>query len=597
MTCAWAPLIEQTLKCQAYWTRSYVSSYASCEISKFFQTEEASSLDGTSLEKLFYVSAALHNLDHGTPASATFMMPSTLPLGGLSRYTARWSTYDNVYWILHVDFVSGRHSLGTTPERVVSNSSSGATLCNSANANLKENRIVSNSSSVVTVSDPAIVRQGPVTKKTSMRHASADSNGSQHTDADKAVLAEQSKALFSLVKSSCSSAVSADPESGAAVEVQKSASPVIATTSYIDALDLAKPGRIADTLREPDYLDLALDDVQKEDMIGTLEAIERGRLSTVAETLTEAYATTPTISLPNNSGNLRQPSVTYCSVASGESEAIEPLTREPVVDEGDKGKVNICLPPATFTKSVCDSLPSISKLGRVQKSPTTATIVESPVAEPQTIAEKVVDKEKKLSKSQKKRQRVAKKRAAQRLAKEQEAAGDNTAPTVEGSSSSLSRSCPDEANHDEPKDLQAVKTDAEPAKTNSLPKELDQDSIMIEAAPTIPMLLQADSEALPDSIPTEASDIALESAASETAGSSYTPPSSDSGEEVVEPFSTSAEKPQLPLGSGTATNASALSLLPDPNLVLGPLPERWEDSEDDEPQSNSIIHGREAANE
>ena len=233
-------------------------------------------------------------------------------------------------------------------------------------------RVVRNPSSKAYLYDPAIVKQGPTIGKTHMRQSSTDSTARQQTDAEEDSLIEQSKALFQLAKSTCPNAAATYIESGNATDAQDSASPIINPTNYVEALDLARCGSIARTLTKPDYLDLALRKVQQENLPEILKAIQRGRLATVKETVAEAYATF----------------------------------------NADSSKV---------ASDDLQYVPNGTEIGQVSSS--TADVATSLVTAQQA---KVVDKGKKLSKSQKKRLRRAKKREAFKLATVQEAAAVNT---------------------------------------------------------------------------------------------------------------------------------------------------------------------------
>ena len=227
--------------------------------------------------KEFYVEAHLQNLDGRIPAYAGFLLPSTLPQGSPLNYRASYDPYINAYRVTSQPLFQD----------------------------------VARFSPEITLCDPAILHTGQIVARDSDVKPSLSSFGGPERLTHEPTLADQS-ILGLLSKDRESSVVlQTSTDEGSPTKCQGNAFCGGSSTSSIDALDLAEPREAEVSL--PDHLDLALNKDQAEDLPSLLLAVDRGRLSTVTETLAEAYA-------ENSSNQLAWVAMTDGSCTAGTSE-------------------------------------------------------------------------------------------------------------------------------------------------------------------------------------------------------------------------------------------------------------------------------------
>ena len=204
--------------------------------------------------KEFYIEAQLHNLDGGIPAYAGFLLPSTLPQGSPLNYRAIFDPCSNAYRVTSQPILEDLARL----------------------------------SADITLYDPAILHTGQVMAKDSNIKLPVSSFAGPEGVDHEPTLADQSiLALLSRVREP-SVALQTSKREDSFTKCQGDAFYDGSCTNSIDALDLAKPRDAKVSL--PDHLDLALNEDQAEGLPSLLLAVDRGRLSTVTETLAEAYA-------------------------------------------------------------------------------------------------------------------------------------------------------------------------------------------------------------------------------------------------------------------------------------------------------------------
>ena len=277
--------------------------------------------------KEFYIEAQLQNLDGSIPAYAGFLLPSTLPQGSPLNYRAIFDPCSNAYRV--------------TSQPIFED--------------------VARLSADITLYDPAILHTGQVMAKDSNIKLPISSFAGPEGVDHEPTLADQSiLALLSQVREP-SVALQTSKGEDSSTECQGDAFYDGSCTNSIDALDLAEPSDTKVSL--PDYLDLALNKDQAEDLPSLLLAVDRGRLSTVTETLGEAYAENssnelasvaipdgscpaetsknleqhlfeaapgekvPMVSLPERDGESRRPLMTRSSTPRTENEIVESMSR------------------------------------------------------------------------------------------------------------------------------------------------------------------------------------------------------------------------------------------------------------------------------
>lgn len=138
-----------------------------------------------------------------------------------------------------------------------------------------------------TKSDPAILQIGQIVPKATERDSSVPKITISGASVQEAVLEEKSVVAFETDNATLVELSSSHIKIDFSVKELEAAISFSTSTSITDALDLAEP--VCDKVSVPDYLDLALTKDQTTELESRLLAVGKGRLSTVPETLAEAY--------------------------------------------------------------------------------------------------------------------------------------------------------------------------------------------------------------------------------------------------------------------------------------------------------------------
>ena len=138
-----------------------------------------------------------------------------------------------------------------------------------------------------TKSDPAILQIGQMVPKATERDSSVPKITIAEASVQEAVLEEKSVVAFETDNATLVELSSSHIKIDFSVKELEAAISFSTSTSVTDALDLAEP--VCDKVSVPDYLDLALTKDQTTELESRFLAVDNGRLSTVPETLAEAY--------------------------------------------------------------------------------------------------------------------------------------------------------------------------------------------------------------------------------------------------------------------------------------------------------------------